>query len=555
MSGTAIGSFSDFLNWNGNGDAHLTASFTVTSLQTPIPITSAIWFNAQGNTITIDVATNFSGLFQVRANVIPTFQNMIVNVSATTMTYLQTSCGCILSQHYVETTNVYNPQCHFIWCSVTLAGNMTKNYTGGYIGKYDQQSTGQFTFTQCKVSCLDILGQRCGGFVGTYNSEAPASANRLCTFTFTKCYSITQNLKNDNTSAFCGKLHSTTVTFDQCIARTIFNNSANVRGGFFTAENSVTATITNCYLLYECYITGNAWWNIPGAIAYFRYNTSTLSVTNFYVLPMNNTNGYISEYNYAGRTSSTTNSDGNFGVTLNYCAFPVSSSNFVRTYNATYSNVIYTYTATSASNTSPFTNFSSSQWSSVTTTSPLILKAFTQTPFSGYTVYNSSVTSVPCFLQGTKLLLADGVTWKSVEELQIGDALHVHAIIKNISISYVIDDSSDPICIPRDFFAPNTPWEDLYLSPWHAILHPLTGKWVHVQHLQNTPCHDKKPVFVYYMIETYCSDDVVNAHGIIAETFGPPHLWDCFPEKETCIKQGPLCTDTDDADAEKKNLT
>ena len=533
MSGTAIGSFSDFLNWNGNGDAYLTASFTVTDLQTPIAITSAIGFNGQGNTITIDVSTTFQGLFDIQANVIPTFQNMVVNVSETTMTNLETYCGCVLAYN-----GTYNPQASFLWCSVTLGGSLTGYLQGAYIGAYDQQKTGQFTFTQCKASIVDVVGTRCGGFVGGYLQDVAASNNRFCTFTFTKCYVSTGYLINTNTAGFCGKLHSSTISFDQCIVNCVFSSTNHSKAGFFTAEHSVTASITNSYVLFQSYRNTNSWWDVPAVTAFFRWSTSTLTVSNIYALPLNNSIGYITEYNYRARTSSTTNSDGDYGVSLTNCAFPPSCTNFLPTYNATYSNVIYTYTATSASNTSPFTNFNlSTIWSSVTSTSPLILQAFTQSPFSNYTVYDSSVTSVPCFLEGTRLLLADGVTWKPVEELHVGDILHVNAIIKNISISYVTDDSSDPICIPRHFFGENTPWKDLYLSPWHAILHPLTGKWVHAQHLQNTACHDKKPVFVYYMIETTRSDDLVNANGIQAETFGPPHLWDCDPQHETCIRR------------------
>jgi len=116
--------------------------------------------------------------------------------------------------------------------------------------------------------------------------------------------------------------------------------------------------------------------------------------------------------------------------------------------------------------------------------------------------------------------------------------------IREICIIYVNDEDpvNKPVLIPQDAFQKSVPCADLYLSPWHAIVHPLTQKWVHAMHLSgdHTQPHSRKPTYIYYTFRTTSEDDRILVENIWCETYGTPYLWDWSRESECCIKKHPL---------------
>jgi hypothetical protein len=546
--GTPIGSVSDFMNWGGNGYAYLTNSFTLTTFDTPFAIVDSIWFNASGYTITVDTTSTFRGLFSIERNVIPTIQNLILNISANTVQQISGQCGFILSEPYNDGTTYYNPQANFVWCSVSIAGVMSNNFTGGYVGAYHPDYTGTLSFTQCGVYIQEQSGYGTGGFMASslLNTDPLPTGTRRFSVTFTKCFSQCLSFNAIEASCFCGNINSVNVTADQCIANVNFNQTEKMSAYGYLNTN-VQYIITDSYTVYSS--ANNATSGdestfifYPSMTCYLNDKFSTLSVTSFYGQRRNESplsTGYASDYNYNGRTTATTNADGSYGVTYNKCAFP-GYTRFKRTYNHTATSTIYNYGITTSTSNSPFSAFDlTNKWYRYanSTSTPLVLRAYIQSPYSNYTYYDTSVQSTPCVLHGTKIVRFDG-TLAEVQHLVIGDELRAFngntTRIRNINVAY---STENPVCIPQGFFTENIPNEDLYLSPWHAIIHPVTQKWVHAQHLKHFRDHAKRPsMYMYYMIQTTDESDVICTNGVWSETFGSSYVWDCSVEEETCRK-------------------
>lgn len=132
-----------------------------------------------------------------------------------------------------------------------------------------------------------------------------------------------------------------------------------------------------------------------------------------------------------------------------------------------------------------------------------------------------------CFLRGTSITTRTGEVF--IEDLQIGDRVatvggNVRAVKWIGRHSYKRSDPSwndgvVPIRIYRHALGPNTPHQDLYLSPGHALF--IGGVLIRVKDLANgtsiTPAPHRETIEYYQIVLD--SHDVILAEGVPAETF------------------------------------
>jgi hypothetical protein len=132
-----------------------------------------------------------------------------------------------------------------------------------------------------------------------------------------------------------------------------------------------------------------------------------------------------------------------------------------------------------------------------------------------------------CFLRGTSITTPTGEVF--IEDLQIGDRVatvggNVRAVkwigrhsYKRSGPSW--NDSVVPIRIWRHALGPNTPRQDLYLSPGHALF--IGGVLIRVKDLVNgtsiAPAPHRETIEYYQIVLD--SHDVILAEGVAAETF------------------------------------
>jgi hypothetical protein len=160
--------------------------------------------------------------------------------------------------------------------------------------------------------------------------------------------------------------------------------------------------------------------------------------------------------------------------------------------------------------------------------------------------YNSNISFtgtktiivIQCYMKGTKILTEYG--YVAIEQLKKGDNVVVHGKIENnkdvflddmlilepivwigksfISQAALYDDSA-PICVKANAFGEDGPFEDLYLSQGHRIIHE--GKMLLVKDLINgeTIYLDKEIQSIEYYHFELASHSVVIANGITAETY------------------------------------
>jgi len=152
----------------------------------------------------------------------------------------------------------------------------------------------------------------------------------------------------------------------------------------------------------------------------------------------------------------------------------------------------------------------------------------------GPTTYNAIFgLQVPCYAKGTKILTSRG--YIPVEDLSKYDMVISNGSIRNgkcISGFRVqpilwkghftargLDNNSKPICIKKNAFGVNKPFEDLYVSPGHSIL--VSGKMINADLLINgTTIYrvDDCDEVTYYHVELYQHSAIV-ANGIAAESY------------------------------------
>jgi hypothetical protein len=132
-----------------------------------------------------------------------------------------------------------------------------------------------------------------------------------------------------------------------------------------------------------------------------------------------------------------------------------------------------------------------------------------------------------CFLRGTSITTPTGEAF--IEDLQIGDRVatvggDARAVkwigrhsYKRSGPSW--NDSVEPIRVRRHALGQNTPYEDLYLSPGHALF--IGGVLIRVKDLVNgtsiAPAPHRETIEYYQIVLD--SHDVIFAQGVPAETF------------------------------------
>ena len=149
------------------------------------------------------------------------------------------------------------------------------------------------------------------------------------------------------------------------------------------------------------------------------------------------------------------------------------------------------------------------------------------------------VQNIVCYKKGTLILTNQGVI--PIENIKVGDNVVTEGDIynfkfikqpTNLRLEPVIwigkfkvdnlDTNSRPICIQKNTFGINHPFEDLYISPQHSLL--LNGQMITASSLlinenYNTIYQDMECTSVeYYHLEckTHCS---IFANGVSSETY------------------------------------
>ena len=152
-----------------------------------------------------------------------------------------------------------------------------------------------------------------------------------------------------------------------------------------------------------------------------------------------------------------------------------------------------------------------------------------------------AITSpIVCYKKGTLILTNQGII--PIENIKVGDNVvtegkiyNNYKLIKqntlslepviwigNFKVDNNLDTNSRPICIQKNTFGNNSPFQDLYISPNHSIL--LDGNMVSASSLlingnEKTIYQDMECTSVeYYHLEceTHCS---IFANGVLSETY------------------------------------
>lgn len=143
---------------------------------------------------------------------------------------------------------------------------------------------------------------------------------------------------------------------------------------------------------------------------------------------------------------------------------------------------------------------------------------------------------VVCYLKGTLILTKDGFV--PIEKIKTGQRVVTkgkiyknkyvdkNANLKTEPIYWAskfkvtnLNSKSRPICIKKDALAKNFPFQDLYVSPNHAII--IDGNMVLAKYMinDNTIYQDKECTDVeYYHLETE-SHSTIYANGVLSESY------------------------------------
>jgi hypothetical protein len=164
------------------------------------------------------------------------------------------------------------------------------------------------------------------------------------------------------------------------------------------------------------------------------------------------------------------------------------------------------------------------------------------TAVSNYETYKTTINFpvTPCFMKGTKILTDRW--YVPIEELKVGDLVMTHG---EISVNGLLRDANtprkisnirihkrkaglktSPIVITKNTFAPNMPFEDLYVSRNHRMidrkgrLYPAS-KYVNGNTIYQDPSIE---TITYYHIEL-ASHYAITANGVMVESYNtPPRL-------------------------------
>ena len=156
--------------------------------------------------------------------------------------------------------------------------------------------------------------------------------------------------------------------------------------------------------------------------------------------------------------------------------------------------------------------------------------------FSDPVVFTASSTiSVPCYAKGTLILTDKG--YIKIEDIKKGDkvvregSISKKGVLEKNKINEVpvtwvskfkietLDSLSRPICIEKNAFGEDRPFENLYVSPGHSIM--IDDRLITAKNLRNGDTvypHDECESVEYYHLQCE-AHSAIYANGVLSETY------------------------------------
>ena len=469
-------------NLAANTIYRLQGALTVTGYNTPAVscpfrtnATTTI-FDASGYTITVANTSNVVGLFSGGATIL----NLTVNQINSTL------CGGIN-----VSGSLYYEASSWIFCRGSIGAFLsncttTSNCTGGYV-------------TSCMVGGHNELSSALN-----CTNYAPPNYG---IFGIGSSGSVTSNCAN--MGGYSSGMFGEGASF--CTAKDCINTGPGVVGGYqggFFGGGPRNCTAINCINTVEISPASAADFTNSGIFGWYPtsntaincYNTGTVGVsvhTAALCPPGGSANTITNCYTTNGPIAGT-------GATLTSC-----SSNAGGIWrDATASSVLNNgngLTGVPALNAYPTLG---TVWYSASPNTPYLLTKL--------------LTSVPCFVAGTRILTPTGYrrveTLETYDEVVTSDGRTVRIKLHKTKIVKT-DEETAPYVIPKDAFGVNNPDEDLHVSGKHVIRDGC-GKWQIPMHLLAARQYGVGSPITYYHIECpdYFHDDLV-ANGAVVESF------------------------------------
>lgn len=554
MSVTYVSSESELIAWNGVGDVALTASFLLTDpTKYPISYSSSFFFDGNGQTLSVVFNSQtdiFNGLLRKA--------NATANVTISRLTFqlnkctLQTFTGALIgSQRNNFLPNSINPSGTFLKCSVVSNPTVTLSGRHGlYIGSINNVATTSgstptnlnISFTQCSASILNSTITQSTGRIGCFIGFISTGGNYLPNITFSKCYASFYQSGSGvyvYSGALIGVCNQMTCTVDQTYTRLDVQSASNltdraISASFGYLDNPATITITNSYSLVLAPTTTPPVSSYPVTVFGVVINSPISYTVNSYYVLVSTGNAIQNYYKSSGTVLSI--ADSAYNVTqMKWNTTAVSTNNLT------------SYTTETDTNVLPFTGWSTSLWGNLPNTSPPILLAFTQSPYSNYTVYNDVPINLACIYDGD-FLLFNG-KWKHVSDIVEGDVLetfdgkptrvvHVDTFIVRSLPQFL------PYRIPKHSFSDFVPTRDVYVAPGHALCFSSLSGWQSMIHPRCTDTFKATPIddilLKYYRIRTENDTDLICMNGLWVETWTQDYNWECSLDNHSrCKRLGP----------------
>jgi hypothetical protein len=340
-----------------------------------------------------------------------------------------------------------------------------------------------------------------------------------------------------NTNGFTGGFFSNasrnhTLSMDQCgVVVSTLNGQTTVLNGF-AGGTSLFSSLTNSYV----YIADTSITTSQKIQFICQGNNSAYTISNCVFIQ----DPSILQASTAFYTIKQPLSPFSPKITATECAF--SSFTLQTTSITTGTGTNFTYVYDGATDGTPFSTWSGSIWTNIGNTSPTTppyLLAFQTSPWtpSAYT----SITSIPalpsiCILEGTRILTTDG--YVPIENLTKDHILvtrkgHTTRIVEILEL-----DASNvrSVRIPKDAFGKDRPFEEVYISEFHAIYLDEQDMFLHVAH-NNEKNFEIKKGKEWGKRRMYCIEtedyykDILVAGGLGVEGYMAlvklQHGWEC----------------------------
>ena len=156
-------------------------------------------------------------------------------------------------------------------------------------------------------------------------------------------------------------------------------------------------------------------------------------------------------------------------------------------------------------------------------------------PVSTTQTVNTTAVTVPCYARGTLILTDKGYT--KIEDIKKGDKVVREGCIskkgvleknkiKEVPVTWVskfkietLDSLSRPICISKNAFGEDRPFENLYVSPGHSIM--IDDRLITAKNLRNGDTiypYDECESVEYYHLQCE-AHSAIYANGVLSETY------------------------------------